>query len=232
MHRTRLQEDNLVRHWWAVLLRGAVSLLFGLTTLLVPGLSLAALVLVFGVYALADGAFAVAAALRRSMAETRWAHVLEGTLQIVAGLASLRWPSALVLSISYLIAAWAMVIGVLRISSAIRLRKVITGEWLLGLTGLGTIALGPLFLSFPAAGAIAVGLWVGAYALVMGIALMALGWRLRSWGSQEATPYPVGDGAPARRLEPYRHVPVTFLPAAKRGRPSLCRRFFDETRLS
>jgi len=186
MESTKLRVDILVSNWWAVLLRGVVSLLFGLATLLVPGLSLVALVLAFGLYALADGAFAVAAALRRSTGETRWVHVAEGALQIAAGLVTLRWPNVMVFSLSYLVAAWAMVLGVLRIIAAVRLRKAITGEWLLALTGLGSIALGLLFLSFPAAGAVALGLWVGAYALVMGIALMALGWRLRSWGLQDS----------------------------------------------
>jgi len=186
MESTKLRVDILVSNWWAVLLRGVVSLLFGLATLLVPGLSLVALVLAFGLYALADGAFAVAAALRRSTGETRWVHVAEGALQIAAGLVTLRWPNVMVFSLSYLVAAWAMVLGVLRIIAAVRLRKAINGEWLLALTGLGSIALGLLFLSFPAAGAVALGLWVGAYALVMGIALMALGWRLRSWGLHDS----------------------------------------------
>ena len=197
MESTKLRVDILVSNWWAVLLRGVVSLLFGLATLLVPGLSLVALVLAFGLYALADGAFAVAAALRRSTGETRWVHVAEGALQIAAGLVTLRWPNVMVFSLSYLVAAWAMVLGVLRIIAAVRLRKAITGEWLLALTGLGSIALGLLFLSFPAAGAVALGLWVGAYALVMGIALMALGWRLRSWGLQDSEQAAHGRGAHA-----------------------------------
>lgn len=197
---TKLRVDILVSNWWAVLLRGVVSLLFGLATLLVPGLSLVALVLAFGIYALADGAFAVAAALRRSTGETRWVHVVEGVLQIAAGLVTLRWPHVMAFSLSYLVAAWAMVIGVLRIIAAVRLRKAITGEWLLALTGVGSIALGMLFLSFPAAGAIAIGLWVGAYALAMGIALMALGWRLRSWGLQDARQSEPGPGASAHGL--------------------------------
>lgn len=197
MDGTRLQVDVLVSNWWAVLLRGVVSLLFGLATLLVPGLSVVALVLAFGIYALADGAFAVAAALRRSTGETRWVHVAEGALQIAAGLVTLRWPNVMAFSLSYLVAAWAMVIGVLRIIAAVRVRRAITGEWLLALTGLGSIALGLLFLSFPAAGSIALALWVGAYALVMGIALMALGWRLRSWGLQEAADGHHDEGAHA-----------------------------------
>jgi uncharacterized membrane protein HdeD (DUF308 family) len=196
----KLQVDILVSNWWAVLLRGVVSLLFGFATLLVPGLSLVALVLAFGIYALADGAFAVAAALRRSAGETRWVHVVEGVLQIAAGLVTLRWPNVMVFSLSYLVAAWAMVIGVLRIIAAVRLRRAVTGEWLLALTGLGSIALGLLFLSFPAAGAIAIGLWVGAYALVMGLALMALGWRLRSWGAQDAASDHPGEGVHAHGL--------------------------------
>ena len=165
--------------------------------MLVPGLSLVALALAFGIYALADGAFAVAAALRRGSGETCWANVAEGALQIAAGLVTLRWPSMTVFSFSYLIAAWAMVIGVLRIIAAMRLRRAIQGQSLLALTGVGSIALGLGFLSFPATRAGALGLWLGAYALVMGIALMALGWRLRSWGLQDGAESHHGEAAHA-----------------------------------
>jgi len=81
----------------------------------------------------------------------------------------------------YLIAAWALVTGGFEIAAAIRLRKVITGEWLLILSGLASVALGVVLILFPGPGALALVLWIGAYALVSGVLLIILAFRLRSW---------------------------------------------------
>ena len=81
-----------------------------------------------------------------------------------------------------MIAAWALVTGALEIAAAIRLRKIIIGEWLLVLSGIASIALAVLLALFPSAGVFAVVLWIGAYALVFGALLIVLAFRLRSWG--------------------------------------------------
>ena len=175
--------DTLARNWWIVLLRGLAGIIFGLITFFAPEISLTALVLVFGAYAFADGVLAIVSAIReRGEGRHWWMLLLEGVMGIAAAAVTLFWPGITALALLYLIAAWALVTGGFEIAAAIRLRKIITGEWLLVLIGLASIALGIMLALFPSAGALAVVIWVGAYALVSGVLLTILAFRLRSWG--------------------------------------------------
>jgi uncharacterized membrane protein HdeD (DUF308 family) len=190
----------LIRNWWAVLLRGALGILFGIGTFLWPGLSFAALVLVFAGYAFVDGVFSLVSALRgRTGRDPRWLAVLRGLSGLAAGILTLVWPGITAFALLYLVAAWALVGGVLEIVAAVRLRKAITGEWLLAISGVLSIALGIMLILFPAAGAIGLVLWLGAYALVSGVILLVLGLRLRSWGKH---------GLPPELTEPLSAGPV------------------------
>jgi uncharacterized membrane protein HdeD (DUF308 family) len=159
------------------------GILFGLFTVVAPSISLAALILVFGAFAFADGVLALVSAVRRRGVGDRWGVLLlQGLAGVAAGVGTVIWPDLTTLALLYLIAAWALVIGALELAAAIRLRKVITGEWLLALGGIAALGFGVLLLLFPQAGALAVVLWIGAYALVAGALLLALGFRLRAWG--------------------------------------------------
>jgi uncharacterized membrane protein HdeD (DUF308 family) len=175
-------EEILARNWGAVLLRGAVGVLFGLTTFLLPGLSISALVLLFGAFALADGILEIVSAVRdRTGDAPRWAILLRGLLGVAAGIVTIFWPGITALALLYVIAAWAILGGAFEIAAAVRLRKVIQGEWLLALSGVVSIGLGVVLMLFPGPGAIALVLWIGAYALVFGAVLIVLALRLRSW---------------------------------------------------
>jgi uncharacterized membrane protein HdeD (DUF308 family) len=173
--------DTLSRNWWVVLLRGVAGILFGVFTFLAPGISLAALVLLYGAWAFADGVLAIATAVRRrGEADRWWVLVLQGVLGIAAGVVTLFWPAITALVLLYVIAAWAIATGVLEVAAAIRLRKVVAGEWMLALSGVLSIVLGVVLVLFPGIGALGVVFWIGAYALVSGALLVALAVRLRS----------------------------------------------------
>lgn len=178
--------DSLTRNWWAVALRGLAGILFGIITFVSPGISLAALVLLFGAYAFADGVLSIVSAVRRRGADRWWLLLLQGIVGIGAGVVTLLWPGITALALLFVIAAWALVGGVLQVAAAIRLRKVITGEWLLALSGVLSIALGVLLVLFPGPGALALVIWIGAYAFVFGILLLVLGFRLRGLRSPRA----------------------------------------------
>jgi uncharacterized membrane protein HdeD (DUF308 family) len=170
----------LARNWWAIAIRGVAAILFGLLAFLWPGLTLAALVLLFGAYALVDGIFSIVAAVRRRTGDAPWwALLLEGILGVAAGLVTFFMPGLTAVTLVYVIAAWAIVTGVLEIVAAVRLREQITGEWWLVLSGVLSIVFGGLVMLAPAAGALAITLWIGAYALVFGALLLALAFRLR-----------------------------------------------------
>jgi uncharacterized membrane protein HdeD (DUF308 family) len=168
---------SLAKNWWALALRGLVAVLFGLLTFLLPGITLATLVLLFGAYALADGIFNVIAFFK--VASHQWALLIEGVIGIIAGVLTFAWPAITALVLLYLIAFWAIFTGIFEIIAAIRLRKVISSEWLLLLMGVLSLLFGLLILFAPGTGALAIVLWIGAYALVFGVFLMALGFRLR-----------------------------------------------------
>jgi uncharacterized membrane protein HdeD (DUF308 family) len=171
----------IARSWWSLVLRGLLAVLVGIVTFVWPSATLAALVLLFGAYALIDGALSLMGAFRASAAHERWgALLLEGVVGLVVGVVTLAWPAITVFVLSIMIGGWAVVTGVFEIMAAIRLRRHIAGEWLLALIGIASVIFGILVLIAPLLGAIVLALWFGAYELVFGILLIALGFRLRT----------------------------------------------------
>jgi uncharacterized membrane protein HdeD (DUF308 family) len=187
----------LADRWWALALRGVAAIVFGLLTFVAPRASLFALVVLFGVYAIVNGAILLALAFRRPSGEPRWGSLaFEGILSILAGAVALGWPGIGALALVFVVASWAVVTGVAQIVAAVRLRKRIRGEWLLALSGALSVAFGVLLLAAPAAGALVLALWVGVYAVLFGALLLALGMRLRAWSRSPAHRVPPG-GIPA-----------------------------------
>jgi uncharacterized membrane protein HdeD (DUF308 family) len=178
---------EVTQYWWAVALRGLAGVLFGIAAFVWPQITLAALVLLFGAYALVDGAFALGYAFT-SGKPFRWLLALEGLTGILLGIVALVWPGITALALLYVIAAWAVVTGVLEIVAALELRKAIDNEWLLALGGLASIGFGVILAANPGAGALAMIWLIGAFALVFGVVLIALGLRLRAVGQQLTTP--------------------------------------------
>ena len=171
----------LARNWWVLLLRGVVAILFGGLTFGWPGMSLAALVLLFGGFCLADGLMAAWTALsNRKQQENGWLLLIGGLLGIGVGLLTLFRPAVTGLALLFYIAIWAVATGVVQVLTAIRLRQEIANEWMLVLAGLASVALGALLMARPGAGALAA-LWlIACYAIVVGILLVALAFRVRS----------------------------------------------------
>jgi uncharacterized membrane protein HdeD (DUF308 family) len=171
----------LSRNWWYFVLRGLIAIAFGILALVWPLATLMTLVILFGVFALAEGVFAVVASIASTGSKDRWwAELLAGIAGIVFGALTILWPGMTALVLLYFIAGWAVVRGILELAAAIRLRKVIQGEWILILGGLISIILGFVLFVFPGAGAISMAWLIGAYAVVFGILIIALGFRLRA----------------------------------------------------
>ena len=170
----------LGKYWWVFLLRGIAAVIFGILAFVSPGITLATLVLVWGAYALADGIFSLIAAISGKTAdEDRWMVGLQGAIGVIAGLIALILPGATVLGLLLAIAAWSLAIGVLQIVAAIKLRKEITGEFWLGLSGFLSILFAFFVIARPEAGLNAV-IWViGAYAVFFGVLLIAFAFRMK-----------------------------------------------------
>lgn len=180
-------EQNLAaalgRNWWLLLLRGLVAIVFALLTWAQPGVSLAALVLVFGIYVLADGVLGVWSAIAKRRDNRHWwLLLLWGLVGIVVGVMTFIMPGITGLVLLMYIAAWAVITGVLQIVAAIRLRKEIKGEWLMILSGLVSVAFGVLLFLQPGAGALAVAWIIAAYAFIFGVLMVLLAFKVRKLG--------------------------------------------------
>jgi uncharacterized membrane protein HdeD (DUF308 family) len=176
---------DLVDHWWVLLLRGILGVLFALLAFAWPGATLLALVFVWGVYAVLGGAFALYMAYGAGREGQRWwPYLLEGLVGLAAGMVAFISPGITAFALLYLIAAWAILTGVFEVVAAIELRKRIAGEWLLGLSGVLSVIFGILLAIQPQAGAVAVVWILGAYALLFGITLIVLAFRVHGLGNR------------------------------------------------
>ncbi|MCI0695195.1 HdeD family acid-resistance protein [candidate division KSB1 bacterium] len=162
-------------YWWVLLLRGIIAALFGFLAFVMPGLTLVALVLLYGAYALVDGVTALFVGGRARA----WWLVFAGVLGLVAGVLTFIFPAITAFWLLILIASWAIVRGIFEIVAAIQLRKELTNEWMLILGGVLSIIFGILLLLNPAAGALAMVWLIGSYALVFGMMMIVLSFRLR-----------------------------------------------------
>ena len=168
-------------HWWALALRGAIAILFGLAALLRPGIALEALILLFGAYALVDGVFAIVGVFGGTRGGTpRWLLLIEGIAGILAGLIAFVLPGLTAILLLYLIAAWAVVTGIVEITTAIRLRREITGEWALIVGGALSILFGVILAVIgPVAGLLSLVWLIGVYALAFGILMLITAFQVR-----------------------------------------------------
>ncbi len=175
--------DELARHWWVIALRGLAAVLFGVLAFVWPGMTLAVLVLLFGAYALVDGILAIVVAARGGT-DHRLSMRLEGVVGALAGLATLVFPGLTALVLLYIIAFWAVLTGVLEVVAAVRLRRAITNEWGLIIGGVLSVLFGIVLIASPGVGALAVVFVIAAYAVLFGVTLLMLSWRLRSHAQQ------------------------------------------------
>ena len=167
--------EMLTRKWWVVGLRGLLAVVFGIVCLVYPGITLTALVLLFGAYALVDGVFALGTAIGGPSGHRVW-FLLEGIAGIAAGILAFVFPQITGAALVYLIAAWAIFTGVFEIAAGFAMP--ISKDWMLALAGLCSIVFGVITLVNPGAGAVAIVWVIGLYALVFGVVLLVLAFRL------------------------------------------------------
>ena len=171
---------QLARNWGWIVFRGVAAILFGVLAFAWPSLTLGVLVVIWGAYALSDGLLSLVAAFKiKDAGKPMWPLVVVGLLGIAAGVLTFVWPGMTALVLLSFIAAWALITGIFQVVAAIRLRKVISNEWLLAISGVLSMAFGVLMLARPAAGALAVIWIIGWYATLFGVTLVMLGLRIR-----------------------------------------------------
>jgi uncharacterized membrane protein HdeD (DUF308 family) len=169
----------LADHWGLLLFRGVVSILFGLAAFVWPGITLVALVVLFGAFALLVGVAALIVAISARGSRGFASLMFEAIFGIAAGVVTFFYPGISAIVLLAVIAAWAILTGVAAIAAAIALRKELTGEWMLALYGALSVVFGLMIVLRPAAGALAVVWLIGAYAMLAGAIHVALAVRLR-----------------------------------------------------
>jgi uncharacterized membrane protein HdeD (DUF308 family) len=188
--------ETLVQNWWLFTLRGVLGIIFGILALIFPGPTILSLVLLFSAYMLVDGIFGIISAVRAiRRKEDRWGLLIfEGLLDIATGVVAFLWPGLTVVAFVWLIAAWAIVSGGLMTAAGFRL-NIEHGRWWLVLGGLLSLAYGVLLIITPLIGAVVFTWWLGAYALVFGVALVIFSLKLRSRQHERVSPTAVGTAA-------------------------------------
>lgn len=184
--------NMLARFWWAFAIRGVAAIIFGILAIVWPGTTFYVLTLLFGAYALVDGIFAIAGAVRRFEQRRPGGWLLfEGIAGVIFGVLAFFFTALTAQALLYLIAAWAVITGTLEIAEAIELRLVLENEWVLILSGAASVVFGALMFFFPAAGLVAVTWVIGIFAVIFGGLELWLAWRLRGMlqgGSAPAAP--------------------------------------------
>ncbi|HVA86534.1 MAG TPA: HdeD family acid-resistance protein [Candidatus Saccharimonadales bacterium] len=173
--------DVLARNWWLLAIRGVAAIVFGIGAFLWPGLTLLTLVILFAAFALVDGSSALIALLRGKPAARHhaWAVGIIGVVGILAGIGAIIYPAITALALLYVVAAWAIIIGVFGVIAAVRLRREIKGELWMAMGGIASIAFGVLLVLFPGTGLLSLVWLVGIWAVMFGMTSLALAWRLR-----------------------------------------------------
>jgi uncharacterized membrane protein HdeD (DUF308 family) len=168
--------------WWWLVVRGLAAIAFGVLAFAWPALTLLLLIALFAAYAIVTGAAAIIGALRNRDDRGWWLVLLLGVVSLAAGVVAFFYPGITALALIIVIGVNAVCSGVLDIAMAVRLRREIQGEWLLGLAGVVSILFGVLAIALPGAGALALVWLISAYAIAIGALFVVLGFRLRSAG--------------------------------------------------
>ncbi len=178
----KLELSPITPRWWALVIRGLAAIAFGFLAMLRPGAGVLALVVLWGAYAIVDGVFAIVLAIRGAKVVQGWGWLLaEGLVGVAAGVVTFLWPGITALALIVVIAGWAILTGIAEIATAIRLRRVVQGEWMLAVSGVLSVAFGVLAAMMPGAGALAVTWMIALYAILFGALLVGLGFRLHRW---------------------------------------------------
>lgn len=179
--------EDVSRSWWLQLIRGVAAVIFGILALIWPMITLLVLVTFFGVYAIISGVSEVVAGFQDRTRSRAWL-IISGILGILAGIIALLWPGITSLALLFVIAVWAILAGISEIVHGVQLRKVITNELMYIIGGALSVIFGLALLSWPAAGMLSLVWLIGIFAVLYGIAMIALSIRMKNFTTMAGVP--------------------------------------------
>lgn len=168
------------RLWWVLVLQGILGIAFGVLAILFPDVALVTIAYIFAIWAIVSGLSHLGEGMR--VAEVRgrsWPFAVIGVISVLAGVLAVIVPGITILGLVLLLGAWLVVQGVIEVYTAYRIRREVTGEWILALVGIVRTVIGLVILALPVVGAFLTVTLLAVYAIVAGVTALTLGWRLR-----------------------------------------------------
>jgi uncharacterized membrane protein HdeD (DUF308 family) len=170
--------ERIQKNWWLLLLRGILALIFGFIAIASPGIVIVTLLLYIGILAVLSGLFMIIEGIAIK-SDDRGMRILEGVISIIFGLMFILAPGFVLSFAMYFIAFWAIIGGIMKIIYAIKLRKEITNEWFAILNGVITLIFGLAVLTNIVAGASALVMVFGIFAIISGILMIVLSFKVK-----------------------------------------------------
>jgi uncharacterized membrane protein HdeD (DUF308 family) len=168
------------RLWWVLVLQGILGIAFGILAILFPGLALVTLAYIFAIWAIVSGLSHLGEGMRVAEARGRsWPFAVIGVISLLAGVLAVIVPGITVFGLVLLLGAWLVTQGAMEVYTAYRIRREVTGEWILALVGIVRTLIGLVILALPVIGALLTATLLAVYAIVAGVTALTLGWRLR-----------------------------------------------------
>lgn len=173
-------EKKMAKHWWAVLLRGIVAILFGFVALFASGLTLNVLLILIVFFLIVGGLASIVGSLLATDHKHWWIMLLNGLISIAVGIIIFSWPAITLLIMVALVAIWAILTGLFELFASLSASWAAPGKAMVALVGVLTIILGIVMLVYPGV-TINVAVWlIGLYALIIGISLVFFGFKLKA----------------------------------------------------
>lgn len=169
----------------ALFVRGALAIIFAIVVVAWPSVTVLALVFVFGIYAVADGVVSIVHFFSDRPRRSGWTLV-GGIVSILAGIVAFVWPGITALSLTLVIGAWALILGITQIALSFEVKKTWKYWWMWLIIGLVTAVFGVYVLVYPGSGIISLLGLLATFAFVTGVLLVAAGFQLRSFSTGTA----------------------------------------------
>ena len=172
-------DSSIHKRWWLLTLRGILLILFGFFAFFTPGLVLISLIIVFAVFLIASGIFLIAESISSIDKNHRVLKIIEGIINIITAVIILIMPAESIAVIMIFVSAWAFISGIFQIASAIKLRKVIKNEMLAIAGGFISLIFGIVILFNLIAGAEALVMVFGIFAVISGALIIFLSFKVK-----------------------------------------------------